>query len=38
MDICHIDDNVDNNCINNLKADTHGNNIRERKFAGGRYK
>lgn len=38
MDVCHIDDDVDNNCINNLKADTHGNNIRARKVAGGLYK
>ena len=37
MDVCHIDDNVENNCIENLKADTHGNNIRARKVAGGRY-
>lgn len=38
LDVCHKDDNVENNCIDNLKADTHGNNIRERKFAGGLYK
>lgn len=38
LDVCHKDDNVDNNAIDNLKADTHGNNIRERKFAGGLYK
>ena len=37
MDVCHKDDNVENNCIENLIADTHGNNIRARKFAGGRY-
>lgn len=39
MDVCHIDDNVDNNSIENLKSDTHGNNIRERKVqTGGRPK
>lgn len=39
MDICHKDDNVDNNCIENLIADTHGNNIRARKVqTGGRPK
>ena len=37
MDVCHIDDDVENNCIENLKADTHGNNIRARKIqTGGR--
>ena len=39
MDVCHIDDNVDNNSIENLKSDTHGNNIRERAVqTGGRPK
>lgn len=35
LDICHRDDNVDRNGIDNLKADTHGNNIRERKIQTG---
>lgn len=34
MDVCHKDDDVENNCIENLVADTHGNNIRARKSAG----
>ena len=39
MDVCHKDDDVENNCIDNLKADTHGNNIRERRVqTGGRPK
>ena len=39
MDVCHRDDDVENNCIDNLKADTHGNNIRERRVqTGGRPK
>lgn len=31
MDICHLDDNPDNNNINNLKAVTHRENINMRK-------
>lgn len=37
MDVCHKDDDVDNNCIDNLMADTHGNNIRARLIQGSKY-
>ena len=33
-DICHKDDNPDNNHIDNLEALSHGENIRNRKIKG----
>ena len=32
MDVCHIDDNPDNNCIDNLEVMTHHKNINARKI------
>lgn len=35
LDVCHKDDDVENNRPDNLIADTHGNNIRARKVQTG---
>lgn len=35
MDVCHIEDDVDDNCIDHLTIMSHGDNIRARKVQTG---